>query len=86
MDASWCRGQRWRFWCSPPSDVRKTCQPPTERCWILLAGAATSRTMCLKVNIPRNDLSVTVAGDQDANPVRVRRLDRDDEGSRAAWT
>ena len=36
----------------------------------------------LKVNIPRNDLHVTVAERQDADAVRLRRLGRDDERHR----
>ena len=36
----------------------------------------------LKVNIPRNDLNVTVAERQDADAVRLRRLGGDDQGHR----
>jgi hypothetical protein len=36
----------------------------------------------LKVNIPRNDVKVTVAGYPDADAIRLRRLGGDDEGRR----
>ena len=40
----------------------------------------------LKVNIPRNDVSVTVAKREDAHTVWLWRLGRDDERNRWPWT
>ena len=43
-----------------------------------LGKAGDFKANVLKVNIPRNDLKVTVAG-SNANAVRLRRLGRDDQ-------